>query len=68
MDLYVKGRMERKEKEYITADNMFTSTHKKTGLMKRRDASINDVKIKENERRYVRNAKTGMVEYPQGHP
>lgn len=39
-----------------------------TGLMQRRDASINDVRIKESERRYIRNPKTGLVEFPQGHP
>jgi nuclear transport factor 2 (NTF2) superfamily protein len=39
-----------------------------TGLMQRRDASINDVRIKESDRRYIRNPKTGLVEFPQGHP
>lgn len=38
------------------------------GLMERRDASINDTKIEASERRYTRNAKTGLVEYPHGHP
>lgn len=38
------------------------------GLMERRDASINDVPIQESERRYTRNPKTGLVEYPHGHP
>lgn len=37
------------------------------GLMARRDASINDVRIKESERRYFRN-KDGVVEFPFGHP
>lgn len=36
--------------------------------MERRDASINDTKIEASERRYTRNAKTGLVEYPHGHP
>lgn len=35
--------------------------------MERRDASINDIKIKEGERRYHRN-QDGFVEYPLGHP
>lgn len=35
--------------------------------MERRDASINDVPIKESERRYFRNNE-GLVEYPNGHP
>lgn len=38
------------------------------GLMQRRDASINDVRIKASDRRYIRNPKTGLVEFPQGHP
>lgn len=38
------------------------------GLMERRDASINDVPIKQSERRYFRNKDTGLVEYPHGHP
>lgn len=37
------------------------------GLMETRDASINDVPIKESERRYFRN-KDGVVEYKYGHP
>jgi nuclear transport factor 2 (NTF2) superfamily protein len=36
--------------------------------MERRDASINDVKIQAEERRYFRNEQTGLVEYPHGHP
>lgn len=36
--------------------------------MERRDASINDVPIKESERRYFRSNETGLVEYPNGHP
>lgn len=36
--------------------------------MEGRDASINDVPIKESERRYWRNKETGLVEYPKGHP
>ena len=38
------------------------------GLMQRRDASINDVRINASDRRYIRNPKTGLVEFPLGHP